>query len=638
MASRVRIGVARRKKGDYLTSLLLVVISLAFAGPVFQAGDFSSTVVVGRKTMDGRMGPTPQRPQVRRLPDPSRRTSKFTRMRRPFSLTFALAMVLLFSVVLIPSVRAATGGSYDAAADFSPSLNPNGVWSYGWSSTRGSPFNLYPAHFQVSGLDVWAPAVGDLFGSDVFHNGGSVTINPAGTNPIPPGQLAFHPGAAGQNGIVRWTAPSTGLYDVSASFIGLDTYGTTTDVAVLHNSYSKMAPQLFVAFVLGYNDIKTFSTAVFALAADTIDFTVGFGSDGNYFDDSTGISVVITQVDPLGALWHFDEGTGATTVDSTGHTTAGTLNGPSWVVPSGARFGRALDFDGVDDYVSVPTSSEITPTNAITVEAWIDGDTLTTSFAAVAKRIGSEDVGYALEMNTPGNRICFWVFTDAWRGACPNDPSATDTSTPISTGAWHHIAGTYDGSSVKSYLDCAVQYSLAVTGDIHYGTSGITDLAIGRDPIRSGERFFDGRIDEVRIWKRALTSGEIGESFALGEAANNANYDTILTHQAGFGVFIFTSAFHRVDGSDNIKFRLMGVDVTAAISGSVGTNGITARRVTPKGGTWTLDSVILGSPAATERDIDPGIPGGSPTAKGLILTANLGDGTKLGFALHTTPL
>ena len=343
-----------------------------------------------------------------------------------------------------------------------------------------------------------------------------------------------------------------------------------------------------------------------------------------------------SHVDPLGALWHFDEGTGATTVDSTGHTTAGTLNGPSWVIPSGARFGRALDFDGVDDYVSVPTSSEITPTTAITVESWIDGDTLTTTWAAVAKRIGSEDIGYALEMDHAGNRICFWVFTDTWRGACRNYPSVTDTSTPISTGAWHHIAGTYDGSSVKAHLDGAVEYSLAAAGDIQYGTTGITDLAIGRDPIRSGQRFFDGRIDEVRIWNQALSSGEIGESFALGEAANNANYDTILTHQAGSGVFIFTSAFHSVDGSDNIKFRLMGVDDTAAIDGSVGNNGITTQGVTPSGGTWTLDSVIAVSPAATERDIDPGIPGGSPTAKNLILTANLGDGTKLGFTLHTT--
>jgi len=133
-------------------------------------------------------------------------------------------------------------------------------------------------------------------------------------------------------------------------------------------------------------------------------------------------------------------------------------------------------------------------------------------------------------------------------------------------------------------------------------------------------------MDEVRVWNDALTLGEIGESFALGDAANNASYDTIVKHKAG-SVFVFTSAFHNVDDGDTIKFRVMRVDSTATIDDTVLTNGITARCVTPNGGTWTLDSVVDGLPADTERNIDPDPPGGTPTATNLALTANLDDGT-----------
>lgn len=191
----------------------------------------------------------------------------------------------------------ATGGlaqvtSWDAAADFSGTFNPSGAWSYGWSASRGSAFNLDTVATTVSGLNVWNYSSTQVE-PDVFYNGTTSTINPAHTNPIPAGTLAFHPGPTGQNAIVRWTAPSTGSYNLAATFTGRDQVGpTTTDVAVLSKG-----TQLWAGEVTGFLATQTFSAGPLNLSAgDSIDFTVGFGTDRTYLYDSTGLSAAISSL------------------------------------------------------------------------------------------------------------------------------------------------------------------------------------------------------------------------------------------------------------------------------------------------------------------------------------------------------
>jgi hypothetical protein len=183
--------------------------------------------------------------------------------------------------------------SWDAAGDFSAVSNPNGPWSYGWSATRGSGFNLDTLTTNIIGVDAWNYSSTQVE-PDVFHNGTSTIIAPAGTNPIPAGGLAFHPGPSGQNAIVRWTAPSTGSYTVAATFTGRDNArGTTTDVAVLSNGVT-----IWSGEVDGYLAMQSYPASVLTLnAGETIDFTVGFGTDGNYSYDSTGLSANISLID-----------------------------------------------------------------------------------------------------------------------------------------------------------------------------------------------------------------------------------------------------------------------------------------------------------------------------------------------------
>jgi hypothetical protein len=145
---------------------------------------------------------------------------------------------LVVAVVCLGAVPAQAGTTYDAAADFSATDNPNGAWSYGWSQTLGSDFNPIATPAMFGDLDAW-PSNIHLPGTPnpaVVHNGTGDTIIFVRTIQYLPGQLGFHPGPYGEYAIVRWTAPSDGYIATHAVFVGLDFVGpTTTDVHVLYN-------------------------------------------------------------------------------------------------------------------------------------------------------------------------------------------------------------------------------------------------------------------------------------------------------------------------------------------------------------------------------------------------------------------
>ena len=181
--------------------------------------------------------------------------------------------------------------AYDAAAQFSSTQNPNGVWSYGCTQSLGATFHLYTQQTPVIGLYNWTACGGPQTQLGYNPTNESITSNPPGQT-FPAQTVFFHPGPEGQNSVLRWTAPASGNYQVKAVFWGDDAVGpTTTDVHVLHNGLG-----IYSGEVTGFGPSSDQSfTSTFSVAAgDTIDFAVGYGTDGNYFYDLTGVSAVIT--------------------------------------------------------------------------------------------------------------------------------------------------------------------------------------------------------------------------------------------------------------------------------------------------------------------------------------------------------
>jgi hypothetical protein len=210
----------------------------------------------------------------------------------------ALATFVLVAVF----VQHVTAQVFDASAQFSPTSNPNSPWHYGFEPALGSGFTLYdtvgPAtsedHTQVFGaIDTWSSAaLGDA--PEISHNNTSSTFfagDPGLLIEWAANELALHPGPAGQYSILRFVAPAARTYQVSVVFQGIDQTGASTDVHVLRNNVT-----LFDQEVTGFHVPTSFSTALTLAQNDTIDFAVGFGANGTYFDDNTGAHVVITVV------------------------------------------------------------------------------------------------------------------------------------------------------------------------------------------------------------------------------------------------------------------------------------------------------------------------------------------------------
>jgi hypothetical protein len=205
------------------------------------------------------------------------------------SATQRLGIVVFLTVL---AGRANADVVYDAAKDFSVvNGNPNGVWTYGYSLTLGGPLilnNNSGTNFQGSGIQFWNTniAANDPF---VGYNPTSQLIT-LGPIQVQPGQLFFHPGPNDEFETVRFRAPAAGgSFQLVTGFVGVDTTGTTTDVHVLLNGVSQ-----FSGLINGFGSKQAYSTTLTLRAGDILDFAVGYGSDGNFLDDSTGLSAVIS--------------------------------------------------------------------------------------------------------------------------------------------------------------------------------------------------------------------------------------------------------------------------------------------------------------------------------------------------------
>ena len=213
-------------------------------------------------------------------------------------ITFISTFAALLCMVVVCLPHAAL--AYDASADFSTSNDPNGVWSYGWSTTLGSAFNLdtsnTTAAYGLTGLGGWFSGQSAEGVPDVLRNNtASPILLPPFTN-FQPGQLTLNMFQTTYS-VVRWTAPSTGQFSIAATFSAVSTIGGTTDVHVQKNGVS-----VFDSAINGFPSPTSYSQTLSLVAGDHIDFTVGFGSNGNDHEDTTALAATIVAVPEPGTL------------------------------------------------------------------------------------------------------------------------------------------------------------------------------------------------------------------------------------------------------------------------------------------------------------------------------------------------
>jgi hypothetical protein len=173
-----------------------------------------------------------------------------------------------------------------------------------------------------------------------------------------------------------------------------------------------------------------------------------------------------------------------------------------------SRIDYALNFDGVDDYVEIPSSDSLNITNAITIMGWFFWKGRTGTIQNGIRK-GFPISGPFAYIDT--YQLFWWADTTGFEyafavydpdGYAYNINLGFDPEEEI-TNKWTHWAGVFDGSQLRLYINSVLRGSLDYTGTI-----AITDspLYIGKE---GAGFFFNGIIDEVRIYNRALTLAEI---------------------------------------------------------------------------------------------------------------------------------
>jgi uncharacterized repeat protein (TIGR01451 family) len=225
------------------------------------------------------------------------------------------------------------------------------------------------------------------------------------------------------------------------------------------------------------------------------------------------------------AWWPLDETSGTTANDLAGVPNNGThVNGPT---PIPGKVAGALRFDGVDDHVRVPDQAELNVgTGNFTLDAWVRTGS-SDLVLLVDKRSGPTPQGYAFFL--VNGRLGFQMANGVGSPSCAPTPTpgyacvnyvTSPTSPNVADGQWHHVAAVVDRadatSGVRLYVDGVQVFAGSpLTGNL----DNLSDLYLGvRTPDMGGTGFFPGDLDEVELFKRALTQQEIQAIYNAGPA------------------------------------------------------------------------------------------------------------------------
>ena len=259
----------------------------------------------------------------------------------------------------------------------------------------------------------------------------------------------------------------------------------------------------------------------------------------------------------LVAAYSFDEGAGTTATDNSGTGNNGTLiNGATWSTT--AKFGAAASFDGTNDRIDVADSNSLDLTSGMTLEAWVR-PTANSSYRTVLLKEVTGELAYALYAadSDHGGRSSGW-------NRIGNVSRFADGTSALPLNAYSHVAVTYNGSSLVFYVNGVATRSTAVTGNIQTSTM---PLRIGGNTIW-GE-YFQGQIDEVRVYNRALSQNEIQTDMVTpigGAPAQDTTPPTVSLTAPANGATISGTATLNADAADNVgvvgvQFRVDGVNL-----------------------------------------------------------------------------
>ena len=231
-------------------------------------------------------------------------------------------------------------------------------------------------------------------------------------------------------------------------------------------------------------------------------------------NNTSTATLTVTSGAPTGGLvaaYGFDETSGSTAADASPFGNTGTLGGGVTRSTAG-RFGGALSFNG-SSTVNIPDAPSLRLTTTMTLEAWVNPSTVTSEWRDVVYK--ADDNYYLMATSANGG----FPAGGASFGNTSATTEAFGTST-LTANTWSHLAVTYDGATIRLYVNGTQVSTRAKTGSF---TASSNPLQIGGNLVYG--QFFTGLIDEVRVYNRALSATEIQSD--MGRPVNQTSSGSI---------------------------------------------------------------------------------------------------------------
>jgi glucose/arabinose dehydrogenase/fibronectin type 3 domain-containing protein len=332
--------------------------------------------------------------------------------------------------------------------------------------------------YQVRAVD----GAGNFSGYSAIASATTSTASDT-TPPTAPGGLGATANGASQI-TLGWTAST----DTGGS--GLAGYRVERCTGATCTSFAEIAQPTTNAFV----NTGLAASTTYRYQVRAVD---GAGNFSGYSAIASATTSAASGGGGLVLSYGFNENAGSSLTDSSGSGNTGTITGATWNTTG--KFGNSLTFNGTTHVVTIPSSTSLNLTTAMTLEAWVYPTSSTAGWRAVIQR---ETDAYFLHAGYSGGAL---RPTAGGTFGTALDYFSSPTALPVNT--WSHLALTWNGTTMRLYVNGAEVATKARTGTLQGTSGGAAAVRIGNN-VPYGERFI-GQIDEVRIYNRALSAAEV---------------------------------------------------------------------------------------------------------------------------------
>ncbi|MGD1085612.1 MAG: LamG-like jellyroll fold domain-containing protein [Verrucomicrobiota bacterium] len=355
------------------------------------------------------------------------------------------------------------------------------------------------------------------------------------------------------------------------------------------------APDAFTQVLFDFRNLPTGTSTVYDLSPNRFVGTVAVGFSGATSPNFVPLPQYVTN--GLVAYYPFN----GNASDATGNGNDGTVCGATLTQDRFGVSNSAYSFDGVTDYIAIPDFPQA-DTSSHTISFWVSANSWTNIptpsqlYVDILGKDGSPRQ-WVFQGKRTGQIRCT-VFTSSGE-------NILDSIAQLQTNQWYHVAAVWDGTNESAFINGVFDSSIPAPGTLIQGSNPVR---IGGDPI-GDQQFLDGKIDDVRIYNRALSSNEIAELYVY-ESTNGPSFTATAAPDVTNGFVVGATLSDGGNGYTNTpSVRIIGGGGNGAQAEAVVSNGVViAIDILDAGSGYTNTPIVVIDPPFIANPVLDGSP------------------------------